>query len=174
MVGPSLTEKVWLMSVRIRLLRGGRVSLPIYNIVVADSRSARDKKFIERLGFWAPKARGKDVPFSLNEPRLAHWVGHGAQVTDVVARLMVKYQTGPEAVRQAFETKKQRRIKTAAVVAKQVADAETRKANAAAKKEAAAAAETAAAEAAEAAKAEAAAAEAAKAEAAAAEAKAAE
>ena len=144
------------MSVRIRLLRGGRVSLPIYTIVVADSRSARDKKFIERLGFWAPKARGKDVPFSVDEPRLAHWVGHGAQVTDVVARLLVKYQAGPEAVRQAFEAMKKRRIKTAEVVAKQAADAEARKVAAAAKKEAAAEAA-----AAEAAKAEAAAAEAA-------------
>src|SRR4051812_15774641 len=105
------------MSVKVRLQRGGRVSLPIYSIVVADSRSARDKQFIERIGFWAPKAKGQEVPFKLNEERLAHWVGVGAQVTDVVARLLIKNNVGPQKVRDAFAKTKARRIKASEAIA---------------------------------------------------------
>jgi small subunit ribosomal protein S16 len=140
------------MSVKIRLQRGGRKSLPIYSIVVADSREARDSKFIERLGFYAPKARGAEVPFSLNEERLNVWIGKGAQVTDVVARLMVKHNLGNEAVRKAFLVRKERRIKVAALVAAKAAKGEELKAAAAAKAEGEAA-KAAAAEAAAAAKA---------------------
>jgi small subunit ribosomal protein S16 len=151
------------MAVKIRLARGGRKSLPVYSIVAADSRASRDKKFIERLGFYAPKARGAEVPFNLNEARLAYWVGVGAQVTDVVARLLVKHNAGPEAVRNAFIKTKTRRIKAAEVVAAAKAKGEQLKADAAAKAEAAAAAEAAAKAAAEAKAAAAAEAEAAKA-----------
>jgi small subunit ribosomal protein S16 len=135
------------MAVKIRLARGGRKSLPVYSIVAADSRASRDKKFIERLGFYAPKARGAEVPFSLNDERLTHWVGVGAQVTDVVARLMVKHNVGPEAVRNAFVKAKARRIKAAEVIAAQKAVGEKLKADAAAKAEAEAAAAAAKAEA---------------------------
>jgi len=128
------------MAVKIRLARGGRKALPIYSIVVADARASRDKKFIERLGFHAPKARGAEVPFSLNEERLTYWVSKGAQVTDVVARLLVKHNIGPEAVRHAFTKAKTRRIKTAEVINAQKAVGEKLKADAAAKAEAEAAA----------------------------------
>lgn len=153
------------MSVKIRLQRGGRKALPIYSIVVADSREARDSKFIERLGFYAPKARGAEVPFKLDEDKLNAWIAKGAQVTDVVARLMVKNNIGSEAVRKAFLVRKERRIKVAALMAAKAAKGEELKAAAAAKAEAeaakaaaaeAAAAEKAAAEAAKAAEAEAA------------------
>lgn len=139
------------MAVKIRLQRGGRVSLPIYSIVVADSRASRDKKFIERLGFWAPKARGQEVPFKLDEERLNYWVGVGAQVTDVVARLLVKNSMGSEKIRADFTKAKTRRIKTAEVIASAKAKGEQLKADAEAKKAAAeaAAAEAAAAKAAE-------------------------
>jgi small subunit ribosomal protein S16 len=171
------------MSVKIRLQRGGRKNLPVYSIVVADSRSGRDSKFIERIGFYAPKARGQEVPFSINEERVTHWVGLGAQVTDVVTRLMIKANIGPESVRADHAARKERRIKVAALKAAKIAKGEELKGAAAAKAEAeaakAAAAEAKAAEeaaakaAAEAAKAEAeaakAAAEAAPAEVAAAE-----
>jgi small subunit ribosomal protein S16 len=146
-----LKESADIMAVKIRLARGGRKSLPVYSIVAADSRASRDKKFIERLGFYAPKARGAEVPFSLNDERLTHWVGVGAQVTDVVARLMVKHNVGPEAVRNAFVKAKARRIKAAEVIAAQKAVGEKLKADAAAKAEAAAAAAKAEAEAAKAA-----------------------
>lgn len=161
------------MAVKIRLQRGGRKSLPIYSIVAADSRAARDAKFIERLGFYAPKARGQEVPFSLNEERLNHWVGVGAQVTDVVARLLVKHNVGPQKVRDTFTKARSRRIKAAEMIQAAKAAGEALKAKAEAEK--AAAEEAAAAKAAaEAAAAEAAAAKAAEAAAAAAPAPAAE
>lgn len=152
------------MSVKIRLARGGRKKLPIYSIVVADSRESRDGKFIERIGFYAPKARGQEVPFQLDAERVEFWVGRGAQVTDVVARLMVKNSMGPQAVRDALTARKERRIKVAGLVAAKKAKGEELK-NAAA---AAAEAEAAKKAAAEAKAAEEAAAAAAKAEAAAA------
>ncbi len=127
------------MSVKIRLARGGRIKLPIYSIVVTDSRQARDGKFIERIGMYAPKARGQDVPFKLDTDRVDFWVGRGAQVTDVVARLMVKNNVGPEAVRNAFVAKKARRIKVAGIQAAKVAKGEELKAAAAAAAEAEAA-----------------------------------
>ena len=153
------------MSVKIRLARGGRKKLPIYSIVVADSRESRDGKFIERVGFYAPKARGQEVPFQLDAERVDFWVGRGAQVTDVVARLMVKNAVGPQAVRDAISASKARRIKVAGLVAAKKAKGEELKAAAAAAAEAEAAKIAADAAAAEAKAAEEAAAAAAKAEA---------
>jgi small subunit ribosomal protein S16 len=125
------------MSVKIRLQRGGRKALPVYSIVVADSRAARDSKFIERLGHYAPKAKGAEVPFAINAERLAHWVGVGAQTTEVVARLLVKNAVGPESVRSAFTARKALRIKMQTVIASR---AEKRAAAKAAKEAAAEAA----------------------------------
>lgn len=99
------------MSVKIRLQRGGRVHLPVYSIIVADSRASRDGKFIERLGFWAPKAKAHEQGLNINEERLNHWIGQGAQPTDVVLRLMVKMGVGSEKIRTTYQAKKQRRIK---------------------------------------------------------------
>lgn len=128
------------MSVKIRLQRRGRTNLPVYDIVVADSRAARDKKFIERIGFHHPKARGQEVPFSLNEESLNAWIGKGAQVTDVVARLLIKNNIGPAKVKEAYQAQKARRIKAQEYVAKVKADGEAKKAAKAAAAEAAAAA----------------------------------
>lgn len=128
------------MSVKIRLLRRGRNKLPQYDIVVTDSRRARDKNFIEKIGYHHPLARGAEVPFMLDGDALNAWIAKGAQVTDVVARLLVKQNVGPEKVRAAYQAQKQRRIKAHAYVAKVKTDSETKKASAAAAKEAAAAA----------------------------------
>lgn len=116
------------MSVKIRLQRRGRVHLPVYDIVVADSRSARDKKFIERIGFHHPKARGQEVAFNLNEEALNAWVGKGAQVTEVVARLLIKHNVGPAKVKEAYQAQKARRIKAQEYAAKLKADGEAKKA----------------------------------------------
>lgn len=124
------------MSVKIRLLRRGRHKLPQYDIVVSDSRRGRDKKFIEKIGYHHPLARGSETPFMLNEEALNAWIAKGAQVTDVVARLLVKQNAGPEKVRAAYQAQKQRRIKAHEYVAKVKADGEAKKAA----KEAAAAA----------------------------------
>lgn len=116
------------MSVKIRLQRRGRTNLPVYDIVVADSRSGRDKKFIERIGYHHPKARGQEVPFSLNEEALNAWIGKGAQVTDVVCRLLIKNNLGPAKVKEAYQAQKARRIKAQEYVAKLKADGEAKKA----------------------------------------------
>jgi small subunit ribosomal protein S16 len=74
--------------VTIRLSRGGSKKRPFFNLVVADSRDARDGRFIERLGFFNPIARGGEIRLRLDEERLNHWVSQGAQVSDRVKTLV--------------------------------------------------------------------------------------
>lgn len=74
--------------VTIRLARGGSKKRPFYNVVVADSRNARDGRFIERLGFFNPLARGGEVRLQLDAARMEHWVAQGAQTSDRVKTLV--------------------------------------------------------------------------------------
>lgn len=74
--------------VTIRLARGGAKKRPFYNIVVADSRNARDGRFIERVGFFNPMARGQEETLRLDLDRVEHWVANGAATTDRVAKLI--------------------------------------------------------------------------------------
>lgn len=74
--------------VTIRLSRGGSKKRPFFNLVVADSRDARDGRFIERIGFFNPIARGGEIRLRLDEERLSHWVSQGAQVSDRVKTLV--------------------------------------------------------------------------------------
>ena len=74
--------------VKIRLSRGGAKGRPFYHIVVADERSARDGRNIERVGFYNPIASGKDVRLQLDAERVNAWVSKGAQMTDKVRWLM--------------------------------------------------------------------------------------
>jgi small subunit ribosomal protein S16 len=76
--------------VTIRLSRGGAKKRPFYQIVVADSRSPRDGRFIERLGFFNPLANAPAERLRLNEARYAHWVGQGASPSARVASLAVE------------------------------------------------------------------------------------
>ena len=71
----------------IRLARGGSKKRPFYSIVVADSRNARDSRFIEQLGFYNPIARGGEIPLKLNLESLDAWVAKGAQLSDRVKTL---------------------------------------------------------------------------------------
>ena len=73
--------------VKIRLTRGGAKKRPFYHIIVTDSRSARDGRNIERLGYYNPIAAGNDKAVELNTERLKFWIGQGAQMTDKVANL---------------------------------------------------------------------------------------
>lgn len=77
------------MSVKIRLARGGAKKRPYYQIVIADSRRARDGKFIERVGSYNPMLP-KDSPdrVKFNEERIKHWLSVGAQPTDRVHRFL--------------------------------------------------------------------------------------
>jgi small subunit ribosomal protein S16 len=72
--------------VRIRLRRVGRKKAPVYRIVVADSRSPRDGKFIEVVGHYAP--RQSDGALSVKADRVNYWLDAGAQPTDTVRSLL--------------------------------------------------------------------------------------
>ena len=77
------------MALKIRLTRRGSKKRPFYRIVVADSRSPRDGRFIERLGHYNPMVP-KDHPerIVLKDERIKYWIGVGAQPTDRVARFL--------------------------------------------------------------------------------------
>jgi len=72
----------------IRLARGGAKKRPFFNMVVADSRRARDGRFIERIGFYDPKAPEGRERLRVDRERLAHWKSKGALLSDTVARLV--------------------------------------------------------------------------------------
>ncbi|HGJ5876586.1 MAG TPA: 30S ribosomal protein S16 [Arsenophonus sp.] len=74
--------------VTIRLARGGAKRRPFYQIVVTNSRNARDGRFIERIGFFNPIASGKAEELRLDLDRVEHWVGLGATVSDRVSALI--------------------------------------------------------------------------------------
>jgi small subunit ribosomal protein S16 len=74
--------------VTIRLARGGAKKRPFYSIVVADSRRARDGRFIEKVGFFNPIAAGQEEKLRIDIDRIEHWVGVGAQMSDRVAKLV--------------------------------------------------------------------------------------
>jgi len=74
--------------VTIRLTRGGAKTRPFYQVVVTDSRSPRDGRFIERIGFFNPLATGKAERVRINLERVDAWVAQGASLSDRVASLV--------------------------------------------------------------------------------------
>lgn len=72
----------------IRLSRGGSKHRPFFNIVVADKRTRRDGRFIERIGFYNPIAKGGEEGLRIVQDRLTHWIGVGAQASPTVLRLI--------------------------------------------------------------------------------------
>ncbi len=77
------------MAVKIRLARGGRKKLPCYGIVVADARSPRDGRFIEKIGYYHPLlAKDNEQRVVFNKDRVDYWVSVGAEMTGTVSRLM--------------------------------------------------------------------------------------
>ena len=77
------------MSLKIRLARGGAKKRPFYSIVVADARSPRDGRFIEKLGTYNPMLeRGHADRVTLKEDRIKHWLGVGALPTERVAKFL--------------------------------------------------------------------------------------
>ena len=73
------------MAVKIRLRRMGQKKAPFYRIIVADSRSPRDGRFIEEIGTYNPNTDPSE--FKINEELDKKWLANGAQPTDVVAKL---------------------------------------------------------------------------------------
>ncbi len=74
--------------VTIRLSRGGAKKQPFYHVVATDSRARRDGRYIERLGFYNPVARGDSTEVKLDMERVDYWVGVGAQMSDSVAKIV--------------------------------------------------------------------------------------
>ena len=74
--------------VSIRLARGGSKKRPFYHVVVSDSRSPRDGRYIERIGFYNPRARGQEVELRLDDSRVDYWLSKGAQPSERVASLI--------------------------------------------------------------------------------------
>ncbi len=79
------------MALKIRLSRGGAKKRPYYHVVVADSRNARDGRFIERVGSYNPMLpKESEERVKLDQERIAHWISVGAKPSDRVARFMAK------------------------------------------------------------------------------------
>lgn len=79
----------------IRLARSGSKKKPFYHVTVADKRQSRDGRFIERIGFFNPVARGKEVKLRLNRARVQHWLDNGAQVSQRVETLIKQWDASP-------------------------------------------------------------------------------
>ncbi len=118
------------MSTKIRLSRGGTKKRPYYRIVIADSRSPRDGRYIERVGTYNPMV-AKDHPERLviKEDRIKYWLGVGGQPTDRVARMLSKLglvdaPAIPEQTKKDKpKAKAQERLKEAEEAAKAAAEA---------------------------------------------------
>ena len=82
--------------VTIRLARGGAKDSPFYHVVVADSRRSRDGRYIERLGFFNPLARGNEERLRLDVDRVTHWKSHGAQTSERVGKLVKEAKKAAE------------------------------------------------------------------------------
>ncbi len=83
--------------VTIRLARGGAKKRPFYHVVVANVRSRRDGRFIERLGFYNPIAAGNEVPLQLDLERTEYWLKQGARPSESAAHLIAKARKGAAA-----------------------------------------------------------------------------
>jgi small subunit ribosomal protein S16 len=80
--------KALLTMVTIRMARGGSKKRPFYNIVVTDSRKPRDSGYIERLGYYNPRAKGQEVRLNLEQERVDYWIKQGAQLSTRVNTLL--------------------------------------------------------------------------------------
>jgi small subunit ribosomal protein S16 len=112
------------MGLKIRLARAGAKKRPYYHIVVADSRSPRDGRFIEKLGSYNPMLPAEhEDRVRLQAERIQHWVSQGALATDRVAKFLGQNGVGPmparaeQPVKSAPKRKAQERAKAAQAAA---------------------------------------------------------
>ena len=73
------------MSLKIRLQRHGKIHQPFYHVVAADSRKARDSRYIEKLGYYDPNQEPSLI--KIDSERIQHWYKNGAQLSPTVAKL---------------------------------------------------------------------------------------
>lgn len=116
------------MSLKIRLARGGSKKRPYYQIVIADARSPRDGRFLEKVGSWNPMlAKDNEKRVELNGERIQEWLAKGAQPTDRVLRFLAEAgiatrdaRSNPEKAKpgkKAVERVKEREMKAAEAAA---------------------------------------------------------
>ena len=112
------------MGLKIRLARAGAKKRPYYHIVVADSRSPRDGRFIEKVGSYNPMLPAEHAErIRLQDERISHWLKQGATATERVARFLGKAGLAPmpkwneQPVQSAPKKKAQERAKAAAAAA---------------------------------------------------------
>jgi small subunit ribosomal protein S16 len=116
------------MALKIRLARGGSKKRPYYQIVVADARSPRDGRFLEKVGSWNPMlAKDAEGRIVINNERVQHWLDNGAQPTDRVLRFLTEAglakreaRNNPEKAKpgkKAVERTKEREAKAAEAAA---------------------------------------------------------
>lgn len=85
---PALKKRRYCRMVVIRLARTGSKKRPFYHLSVADQRFPRDGRFIERVGFFNPVARGQEERLRVDLERVEYWISKGAQPSDRVAKLL--------------------------------------------------------------------------------------
>jgi small subunit ribosomal protein S16 len=140
------------MPIKIRLRRMGRKKQAHYRIVVADTTSPRDGRFVESLGYYKPLTHPARVVLDME--RVDYWVGQGAQTSETVSTILKKVRKGgdeslavgevdQDAVKLAAQEALAAKRRVEAEAASQAAEAEAKKAAAAAAKSAAAAAKSA-------------------------------
>lgn len=87
--------------VKIRLARAGAKKRPFYHLVATDSRNPRDSHYLERLGYYNPKATGGEQKLVVEQARIDYWTKNGAQISDRVAFLLKEMPAKAEATKAA-------------------------------------------------------------------------
>ncbi len=100
------------MALKIRLRQQGRTNRSFYRLVVTNSRSPRDGKYVEALGWYNPIEKEEDKILSLKADRIQHWLNVGAQLTENAENLVKK--GAPNLIRQQTEKRLAQRAKVAA------------------------------------------------------------
>ena len=106
----------------IRLAKSGAKKAPYFFITVADSRKPRDGRFIERLGFFNPSARGCEERLRFNLERYEYWVSKGAQPSEKVLNLKMQAELSPEELEKLFEKRDSRRLSRKEAKAEKLAE----------------------------------------------------
>ncbi len=94
--------------VKIRLTRGGVSRKPFYTIVATDARKPRDSSYIQRIGYFNPIARGKEVRLNIDMEKLSSWIEKGAKLTERV-KALVKEWRAPD----LYQNKRDKKIEKA-------------------------------------------------------------
>ena len=95
----------------IRLSRAGAKKRPFFHITVADSRKPRDGRFIERVGYFNPISKGKEVRLEIDQERIDYWLSQGANISDRVLTLIKESNETPEGKVKREAKKEKRRLR---------------------------------------------------------------